>query len=677
MIRTQTTMPSIYRSLDQERHEIRLLRLHSSGSYDSQIRCSLDYAFLDNVPGYEALSYVWGPLEFSQEILVEGQPHNVTENLECALRHLRQTSKDRILWVDALCINQDDIAERSHQVMLMKDVYSSCACDLAWLGPNPGNARQSARERAERAKVRERRERADRRGGSEYDSDAEEEGKEEEEEEDDDDKRVFEDENLPLIHEGMRYFCNILNHDAETLESMRMMSSKEDRRRARDGEPATSWLLKYDAEWSLRTLFSHAPLWGRMWVMQELACARRVLLVAGTETLDWDDVASFLAEDNRPYADAFHVAGGHSSLFGAVVTIFGRVRTIQQQRRIVRDVEEGRYESKLIDVLARFKFADSRDPRDLVYGLLGLVSEPHPIRVNYAQPAKDLFVDITKFFVDSSGNLDIICQTPWTADTKDYNDQTSSLAGLPSWAVDFTHSARFAFFEGGLESLLFAQRGIFSAGSPTCEVPCSVSSGGTLHVRGVILDRLGPIYDPETEPAEPTTEDWLQDRVRQYFQHEFLNEEGTAVYIPTGESLTRAFWRTLVMDCKSYPIKRLSEEEIEADEKIFIQTLEKTLESHGLYQLVSYHMLNRGLYNWRYTRSESGLMVMVPRKAEPGDILAILDGGKVPSLLRACPGEDGLRYRVVHTAYIHGYMDGEVAAAVGEGRLEYQELLLV
>lgn len=59
--------------------------------------------------------------------------------------------------------------------------------------------------------------------------------------------------------------------------------------------------------------------------LQELSCAELVLLVAGNETLDWEDVAAFLRDENKTYADAFHVTGGHSSLHGAAVKIFGIV----------------------------------------------------------------------------------------------------------------------------------------------------------------------------------------------------------------------------------------------------------------------------------------------------------------------------------------------------------------
>jgi hypothetical protein len=65
---------------------------------------------------------------------VEGAELRITVNLELALRYLRLSHGPRTLWVDAICIDQNNIDERNQQVRLMKDIYSSCIRDLIWLG---------------------------------------------------------------------------------------------------------------------------------------------------------------------------------------------------------------------------------------------------------------------------------------------------------------------------------------------------------------------------------------------------------------------------------------------------------------------------------------------------------------------------------------------------------------
>ncbi|KAK8084017.1 hypothetical protein PG996_002798 [Apiospora saccharicola] len=98
---------------------IRLLRL-CKDDFGTSIRCEIFEAFIDDnqrLP-YEALSYVWG-LGGSKPwlaVTINGHDVTVTDNLFGALYNLRQSDHDRILWVDALCINQGDNKEKGHQL---------------------------------------------------------------------------------------------------------------------------------------------------------------------------------------------------------------------------------------------------------------------------------------------------------------------------------------------------------------------------------------------------------------------------------------------------------------------------------------------------------------------------------------------------------------------------------
>ncbi|KAF3038859.1 hypothetical protein E8E12_008434 [Didymella heteroderae] len=68
-------------------------------------------------PAYEALSYVWGPEDDPSHVEVNLQARTgkvrITQNLDIALRHLRYKETTRYLWIDALCINQANNAEKS------------------------------------------------------------------------------------------------------------------------------------------------------------------------------------------------------------------------------------------------------------------------------------------------------------------------------------------------------------------------------------------------------------------------------------------------------------------------------------------------------------------------------------------------------------------------------------
>ncbi|PMD42980.1 heterokaryon incompatibility, partial [Hyaloscypha variabilis F] len=87
-------------------------------------------------PKFEALSYCWGPDESYKSIEINGHLVPVRRNLWWALRHLRHGvyGMRRTLWIDALCINQNDVNERSAQVSIMGSIYSTASRVLVWIG---------------------------------------------------------------------------------------------------------------------------------------------------------------------------------------------------------------------------------------------------------------------------------------------------------------------------------------------------------------------------------------------------------------------------------------------------------------------------------------------------------------------------------------------------------------
>jgi hypothetical protein len=137
---SSTSSVSPYSSLNPDDEEIRLATL-APGSYDDVLVIDLDVEVLSKTPfpEYEALSYTWGKDVSPREVIVNGKPLSTTANLDCALRHLRYEDRCRVLWVDALCINQADVSERNHQVQLMRQVYSGAATVVIWLGPADGD----------------------------------------------------------------------------------------------------------------------------------------------------------------------------------------------------------------------------------------------------------------------------------------------------------------------------------------------------------------------------------------------------------------------------------------------------------------------------------------------------------------------------------------------------------
>ena len=113
--------------------EFRLLNIYA-GQGAEAIRCSLDHYRLSDHPTYRALSYTWDQVEpgFPLE-MSDGTEMRVRENLRDALRSMRDAVSDTLIWCDAICINQADHGERTHQVRLMSEIFRDAFLVVGWL----------------------------------------------------------------------------------------------------------------------------------------------------------------------------------------------------------------------------------------------------------------------------------------------------------------------------------------------------------------------------------------------------------------------------------------------------------------------------------------------------------------------------------------------------------------
>ncbi|KAH4036490.1 hypothetical protein HBI56_114100 [Parastagonospora nodorum] len=129
-------IPYTYEPLPKDADFIRLM--HLEPALDSE--APLHFTFTSNdigslVAQYEAISYTWGEPKLDYALHVNGSSTcvMVTKNLDSALRKLRHSKTPRILWADAVCINQSDNEEKSRQIPLMTKIFRGASRVLAWL----------------------------------------------------------------------------------------------------------------------------------------------------------------------------------------------------------------------------------------------------------------------------------------------------------------------------------------------------------------------------------------------------------------------------------------------------------------------------------------------------------------------------------------------------------------
>lgn len=131
-----------YRPLSRPQGQIRLFRLEKA-THEGQIKGSFVYSDIKSCPKYTALSYAWGEPTKTRKISVDGRDNfEIGENLWWFL-HCRSLTmkKPRLFWIDAICIDQDNVRERNHQVGLMKQIYSMASNVYIWLGRESENSR--------------------------------------------------------------------------------------------------------------------------------------------------------------------------------------------------------------------------------------------------------------------------------------------------------------------------------------------------------------------------------------------------------------------------------------------------------------------------------------------------------------------------------------------------------
>ncbi|KAF2828434.1 HET-domain-containing protein, partial [Ophiobolus disseminans] len=147
----------VYKPLPAENLCVRLLRL-LPGPRDAEIQCEMMNYSIDQSRSYglyEALSYVWGDPSNKIRVAVRDQDDahfrylEVTTNLYAGLLRLRDTRTSRLIWIDAISINQHDLVERGQQVQRMATIYANSSQVVVWLGPgssdgeNPHHCREA------------------------------------------------------------------------------------------------------------------------------------------------------------------------------------------------------------------------------------------------------------------------------------------------------------------------------------------------------------------------------------------------------------------------------------------------------------------------------------------------------------------------------------------------------
>jgi hypothetical protein len=628
----------IYNPIDSSRHEIRLVVLDPASEFSADIHCSLQHVSLSSAERsqYEALSYVWGDPSATKAIFLRGEAFQVTMNLESALRHLRFRTRERVLWVDAIAINQNDVKEREEQVAIMGLVYQSAQCGLLWMG-------------GESAKY--------------------------------------------------RYAMYVLGH-----------RFSEDEKKA--AAEFARLVRNKSSMWSHLVAFFEAPVWQRMWIVQELALAREVRVMCRFKELDWNSlriVANILTSPR--YVEQVPP----SSAEGLV-----QVTSISSLRAWKPPAD--RPWGDLLLLWYAFGWATCHDPRDKIFAILNIVTDKLGIIPDYKIDADELFCSVARKYILQRRDFKILgyrCINWPTGATRSTLRVGSGAAygPVPSWCPDFGSSlqpysprffTRMADSPESWKGIPWTDR--------SSQLLNSSENPRQLILLGISLDIVTMVTESTASWPDSEVIDQYYNRVTSMLAGTFRPDD---MYF-NGDTMKRSYWVTIcsgmartnkdhwrVAPLGSKTELFSSEEEgdfpkPDVSTGKFIQATELDMAPTETVQVSDTEYQVEAEYQFKATlvettqhhsfcMTEKGYMALVPDTTLPGDILCVLYGGCTPFVLRPTQGptqsnaegaiqalsqEEDLM-ELVGPAYAYGFMDGLPQQWLEEGIREERRFILV
>ncbi|KAI1116436.1 heterokaryon incompatibility protein-domain-containing protein [Nemania sp. NC0429] len=632
---TDDLSSTLYRTVTADGPDsIRLIHL-LPGALTDELRCTLAGADLSASPHYEALSYVWGQPVFDATIICNGDvPFKITSSLHRALVRLRAVDGPRVLWVDQICINQASKPDRNAQVARMTRIYGQCQSAIVWLGDVPPKLQVTFIEFIQTLSGALTRQHRD-----------------------------------GLI---------LGDNDVSALQLSQMDAAQ----RRRYGLPG--W---QDPRWKM-LLYIYASFWmRRTWIVQEVALPRRVDVLIGPVLMDWESLSSLLF-----YVESLKVLGlnfGSLSSWKAFMAL--GVRRMRTQKGHLNPLSE---------LLFEHRRGKATDARDRIFVLMGLAAEREEMPpADYAASVTSIFTDTTVDMFRREGNLDVLGLVGSVRPDRPED--------LPSWVPDYgspqgphpiTKRGTLYSSKNPQVSAKFAASGArrlsFGTDGHTLVIP-AVFIGEIRELAGCRAGQRADDVDVQHGVILLILAyafQALQDQIEA--MNTFLSWEKLArravgrspTYKPTGESTQDAFfmayfegqvgritdeirgvctsarieltvWRILTLGggCTWLPAA-IPLALVPGFVAWISRPIYNLLGYPSVSTLESYAEMMRDAIDRRLCTTTNGLIGLAPPNSVPGDRVALLQGGRVPVVLRQ--GVDG--YRLVGEAYVHGAMYGEL-----------------
>ncbi|KFA71993.1 hypothetical protein S40288_08080 [Stachybotrys chartarum IBT 40288] len=434
----------MYEELCGER-EIRLMVLDPSEASDPLV-CHLRREQLSTSLHFDALSYEWKEHQGFTDITCDSTRLKVTLNLATALQALRLRKSPRVLWVDAVCINQADKEEKSKQIPLMREIYASARSVLTWLGPSFPGVEEAFKIFRSLALVGIERHPTGR-----------------------PDTEKIEDILAGNMRERPKHGSIIqargdimhCSHDRDSLifDTLKRYPKLDD---------DTIFEFDNDEVWkAIDGLFGDS-YFQRSWIIQEVAVAEAVYVVCGRHKIHWDIFRLAYEGRSKLLFQVSRISSGNGIQSYILNVRDARIRYRNNQNRKCLD---------LGIALTSFCYSKEKDPRDRIYAALGIVKPQSLCRdivPDYEKPVEDVFYEASCHIIRLRKDLYL-----WSSKTL---LSRRKMRGLPSWVPEWT-------METCEEAIQFASHEFSRCLQGNPEV-----QGHSLYLNGHILDEVDTIF---------------------------------------------------------------------------------------------------------------------------------------------------------------------------------------
>jgi hypothetical protein len=339
------------------------------------------------------------------------------------------------------------------------------------------------------------------------------------------------------------------------------------------------------------------------------------------------------------------------SLYDECQQVLSETHYINEARRCLRSQFSFR------NLVHMYGFKPATNPRDKIFGLLGLTSKnvSQSLSPNYTLNPNEVFeIAFRTMFLEESGSLECLLGSWFNSNPSSAEDpQDPPVANLPSWVPNFTNTISHRLCRAELNRRI--QYDLYDASrGRTSQV--SLSENSTLHGTGCRVGKVRVISEFNFE-AKTTS---IREHLKQWLHH-------TELTVGEFDPIERqAFWRTVLGDLLHNPdpssLDTVGWTRITARSSFSFETW--FAEENG--DVVQDHKfvtsLDAATYGRAFFRTESGAMGLCPPHTKPGDEIWVLCGGRVPFMLRPRSEEEGRYHTFIGDCYLDGVMSGEATS---------------